>query len=113
MQNKFRELREKHPSFIYEKYEIIDHVDKITLKFYFNFGEDIKFTPIWEFKKKHSEINYEKEAIVNKLAFNLGLVELISYWKCACSPRVIIKAGFIDEKQIKWWKAFLKKEAKR
>ena len=104
MQNKFVELREKHPVFIYEKYEIIDQSDIITLKFYFHIGEEIHFTPTWEFAKKHIDINYENEDIINKLAFNLGLVELISYWKCACSPQVIIRAGFIDEEQIKWWK---------
>lgn len=104
MQNKFIELREKHPVFIYDKYEITDQADKIKIRFHFRFGEDIRFTPTWEFTKKHTDINYENEDIVNKLAFNLGMVELISYWKSACSPSVIIKAGFIDEEQIKWWK---------
>lgn len=104
MQTKFLELREKHPVFTYEKYIITDHEDKIRIQFHFRLGKDITFTPTWDFEKKHLEVNYEKEEIVNKLAFNLGLVELISYWKCACSPKVIIKAGVIDEDQIKWWK---------
>ena len=38
------------------------------------------------------------------MAFNIGLIELISYWKSTCSPNVIIKAGYINEEQINWFK---------
>jgi hypothetical protein len=104
MQNKFIELREKHPVFTYERYEITDSQDTITIQFYFTLGDFKTFSPKWKFLKKHIEINYEKEEIVNKLAFHLGLVELISYWKCACPPLVKIKAGYLDKEQIDWWK---------
>lgn len=32
------------------------------------------------------------------------MVELISYWKSACPPKVIIKPFSLDESQVKWWK---------
>lgn len=105
MQNKFNELREKHPVFTYEKYQIEDQTDRIIITYYFSLGDFVTFTPKWEFLKKYSDINYEQDSIVHKLAFHLGLVELISYWKCACSPLVRIKAGFINEEQISWWKS--------
>lgn len=38
------------------------------------------------------------------MAFHIGLIELISYWKSTCSPNVIIKCGYLNEEQIKWWK---------
>ena len=38
------------------------------------------------------------------MAFNIGMIELISYWKCACPPKIIIKCGYVDEEQIKFWK---------
>lgn len=104
MQGKFIELREKHPVFTYDKYEILDQGDKLAVTYYFRLGDYISFTPKWEFPKKHTSVNYEKEETVNRLVFRLGLVELISYWKCACSPKVIIKAGALDEEQIGWWK---------
>jgi UDP-N-acetyl-alpha-D-muramoyl-L-alanyl-L-glutamate epimerase len=104
MQNKFITLREKHPVFTYEKYEITDLGDRLAITYFFHLGDDILFTPKWEFSRKHTYIDYEHEEIVRKLAFHLGLVELISYWKCACPPLVIIKAGYIDEEQIDWWK---------
>lgn len=104
MQNRYYELREKHPVFTYDRYEIENMEDRIRITYYFSLGDFVTFTPKWEFSKKHTEINYTQEEIVDKLAFQLGLVELISYWKCACSPLVQIKAGYIDEEQIKWWK---------
>lgn len=104
MQEKFVELREKHPVFTYDKYEISDQGDKLAVTYYFSLGRNIAFSPKWEFVKKHKEVNYEQEETVNRLVFQLGLVELISYWKCACSPLVQIKAGVIDEEQINWWK---------
>jgi hypothetical protein len=104
MQDKYMELREKHPVFTYEKYEIADRADKLVITYHFSLGETAVFRPQWEFLKKHADTGYANEEIVNKLVFYLGMVELISYWKCACSPFVKIKAGFIDEEQIKWWK---------
>ena len=32
------------------------------------------------------------------------MVELVSYWKCACPPKVIVKCGQLDEFQKNWWK---------
>lgn len=104
MQNKFNELREKHPVFTYDNYEITNQADKLIILYTFRLGDFITFQPKWEFLKKHTDINYEQEEIVNQLAFHLGLVELISYWKCACSPLVQIKAGYINDEQIEWWK---------
>lgn len=104
MQNKFKELREKHPVFTYEKYKITDQGDRLKITYDFRLGDTQIFAPSWEFAKKHPDINYEKEPVVEQLAFNLGLVELISYWKCACPGLVRVKAGYISEEQITWWK---------
>jgi len=47
--------------------------------------------------------DYDKE-LVNYLVFHIGLIELVSYFKCTCSPNVEIKAGYIDQDQIDWFK---------
>lgn len=36
--------------------------------------------------------------------FSLGMAELVSYWKCCCSPRVEIRCGALSERQKNWWK---------
>ena len=32
------------------------------------------------------------------------MVELVSYWKIACPPKVVVQAGIINDAQISWWK---------
>ena len=103
MQEKYELLRKKHPVFVYESFDIEEHTDKLVIRYNFKLG-DFFFRPQWEFAKKHFDIDYKQEDIFRKLVFNLGMVELISYWKCACPPTVIIKAGYLDKEQIQWWK---------
>ena len=38
------------------------------------------------------------------MVFNIGMIELISYWKCACPENVIIKCGKLTDEQIAFWK---------
>lgn len=104
MQEKFELLRKKHPVFTFESFDIEDLTDKLVITYNFKLGDTISFRPQWEFLKKHIDTDYKQEEVFRKLAFNLGLVELISYWKCACPPLVIIKAGYINEEQAEWWK---------
>lgn len=104
MQEKFEMLRRKHPAFSFDGFYIEDTGDKLQISYSFSLGDEISFLPRWEFLKKHKDIDYSRDRVFCRLVFNLGLVELISYWKCACSPLVKIKAGYIDDEQIKWWK---------
>ncbi|OYT13628.1 MAG: hypothetical protein B6I19_04225, partial [Bacteroidetes bacterium 4572_114] len=49
--------------------------------------------------------NFEiNESELNNLVFQIGMIELISYWKAACSPEVIIEAGSLNQEQVEWWK---------
>ena len=104
MQEKFEMLRKRHPAFSFEGFYIEDYGDRLQISYSFFLGDEISFRPRWEFAKKHKDIDYSKDELFCRLVFNLGLVELISYWKCACSPLVQIKAGYIDDEQVSWWK---------
>ena len=96
------ELRKKYPQFIYEGFEVLE-VDG-NLRISFNFiVSDIRFNPVINFP------NAKWDSKLENLVFNLGLVEMISYWKATCSPEIIIKAGFLDSEQIDWWKDLIKK----
>lgn len=41
---------------------------------------------------------------LRKLVFHCGMMELVSYWKCVCSPWVRIECGELDEAQMAWFK---------
>lgn len=100
-QNLFLEYREKYQEFIYEKFEIIDNVDTYKIIFYFEIKGLEQFTPYLEINKKYFS---KMDNLSNELIFHIGMVELISYWKASCPKKVIIKAGYLDEEQINWFK---------
>jgi hypothetical protein len=100
-QTKFLEFRAEYPEFYYKGYDINELVDKYEFIFHFSIPNLSDFNPRILIEKE-TIINTNKEYI-DYLVFHIGLVELISYWKCTCSPTVIIEAGDLDEKQINWF----------
>jgi len=97
---KLEEIK-KYNTFIYEKYEIEDHQNYIKITYFFEIPGLSKFNPSLEIpKKKDKKIT----AFLQKLVFHIGLVELISYWKCCCPKNVYIKCGYLNEDQKKWFK---------
>lgn len=102
-QNKFIELRNKYPEFIYEKYTIIFDETNINIKYYFTIPNLETFTPEIKISKEYIKTNYNEEYL-DYLVFQIGLIELISYCKCTCSKNIIIKANYIDAEQIKFLK---------
>jgi len=92
MNNKYNELRNKHKTFIYHDFS----VNEGRISFHFSI-DDFSFKPEWTF-------NVPLTGNIDLLAFNLGMAELVSYWKCACPPVVEVRCGALDEWQIQWWK---------
>lgn len=101
--SKFDELRKKYPNFIYEDYtlEIIDNELVITYKFVIENLE--KFEPIIKVPLNNIDINLN-DSLLKKIIFNLGMVEVVSYLKCTCSKNVIVKAGYLNDEQISFFK---------
>jgi hypothetical protein len=97
---KFEELRKKYPEFIYKDYSWKTENNNLLISYDFLIKPDISFSP----SLKILNINELKEKELDSLIFNLGLAEMISYWKATCSPIINIKAGNLNEEQIGWWK---------
>jgi hypothetical protein len=97
----FEELRKQYPNFIYEKYEINELDDKYELVFTFSITGLTEFKPVVRLPKTDKVIDRE---LFEYLVFHIGLIELVSYFKCTCSPNVEIKAGYIDNEQVEWFK---------
>lgn len=101
---KFEDLRNKYKEFIYEKYEIIENNNEYEIKFYFNIPNLTTFEPKIIIKKENITNKNINKDFLEYLVFNIGLVELISYVKCTCSPNIIIKCGYLNNEQINWFK---------
>lgn len=96
--SKFDELREKFPSFIYHSYDLNDK----GVRFHFQIGE-FHFRPEWRFNIDPSRYRFDREQ-AERIAFSLGMAELVSYWKCSCCPTVEVRCGGLSEQQRSWWK---------
>lgn len=96
--SKFDELRKEHPLFIYHNFELGENY----LRFHFSIDE-FHFKPEWTFDKSLWNADFPRGQ-AERMAFSLGMAELVSYWKCACCPTVEIRCGGLDAWQIEWWK---------
>lgn len=102
--NKFKELRNKYKTFIYEDFTITNLKEEFIVKYKFTIENLTTFEPEIKINKTNLNLNEEILANCKNAIFHIGLIELISYWKATCSPNVIIKAGYINEEQINWFK---------
>lgn len=101
----YLKLREQYPRFFYRGYEIEENETELTFTYSFEIEGLSFFKPMWRFPKEEGDRNCRKEdASLREMAFSLGMVELISYWKLTCSPQVVVEAGYLREDQIVWWK---------
>ncbi len=102
---KYLDLRMKYPSFVYDSYNVSYNIDELKIEFHFSIGNEYYFNPHLTFPiKKLNVQNQLSEIDINNIAFHIGLIELVSYWKSTCSPQIIIKPHLLDNEQLLWWK---------
>ena len=101
---RFDDLRAKHPRFTYEDYAVERVGDDLRFTFSFTMAPDFAFAPTTTLRAPDAVrlATVPREAL-DALAFHLGLIELLSYWKTACPPEIVIKAGALDAVQVSWW----------
>ncbi len=106
----FERLRKQFPVFVYRKYRYTHDATGLHIEFSFAF-QDASDKEVYEF---FPTLNipfrkfYQPEKLapqtLDLLVFHCGMVELISYWKAACSPTVRVDAGSLDDEQKAWFK---------
>src|ERR1035437_5862449 len=106
---KYSTLRNEYPVFYFEDYTITLVDNELVIRFSFNLNQQYHFYPETRIPilEHISDIFFHNGGKIDDLkifAFNIGMIELISYWKAACSPKVIIKPHALTEEQITWWK---------
>lgn len=103
--DKFYELRNKYPTFEYLSYEIKETSMSIDVTYNFNIPSLTCFKPTWCFPKPSNlKLSENDTKLLERMIFNLGMVEVISYLKATCSPKLVVKAGSLSKKQIEWFK---------
>ncbi len=97
----FISLREQYKEFIYKGFscDITEGMYQVT--FSYEIPGLSEFETVWKFPDAGRKVD---ETILNRLLFELGMAEAISYWKVICAPVLKVACGTMTEWQNKWWR---------
>lgn len=102
-QEKYLSLRKAFPRFVFESYKYNVQPDGLHIMFSFQMGEH-RFHPC-SFIPSRPFLSFDQPGhLLDDLVFNIGMIELISYWKSACPPLVEIPCGHLDNEQCAFWR---------
>ena len=104
-QYKFDALRQQFSTFTFESQEIALKDGALHLAFSFNLDGKYHFTPSLTIPARpfyHWDLFPEEQ--LQTLAFHIGMIELVSYWKIACPKKVMVKPFSLTESQKSFWK---------
>ena len=104
-QAKFEALRREFSTFTFVKQTVERADGKLFLAFDFSFDDRYHFRPTLEIPARpFFDWDGLPEAQLQSLAFQIGMTELVSYWKIACPKRVVVKPFSLTESQKIFWK---------
>lgn len=102
--NNYIALRKQFPVFTYHDFSMEQKPGNLSIKYHFSAGTSYQFRPALVFKTGDHGHQLEITKHIENVAFHLGMVEMLSYWKAFCSPQIVIEAGLLDHFQMNWWK---------
>lgn len=94
----------KYQTFCYEKYSYKKVGKNLHIDFLFT-NDEIKFKP--KIIIENVSLVKKNKKVLDNLVFNLGMIEMFSYWKATCSPEIVVKAGELSKYQERWWEKLL------
>jgi hypothetical protein len=101
----FPEFRKKYPYFIYDNYFFRLDQDGLTASWEFDLAGEYRFRPSLFIPRKFCFLRDEEILPhLSNIVFHIGLIELISYWKTACPPRLIIRPHGLGIGALEWWR---------
>ena len=104
MEKTYTSCRKDYPVFYYTHYEVHETASDLAVTYHFEIPGLSSFAPTWCFPKKAEDCTcWSEDPTLLRTIFSLGMVELVSYWKIACPPKVVVQAGIINETQIWDW----------
>jgi UDP-N-acetyl-alpha-D-muramoyl-L-alanyl-L-glutamate epimerase len=103
--DKYQQLRLQFPFFAFEKQEYDLTSAGLEIRYTFNLADKYFFHPSLFIPRKSFFVPDEFIAgRLDNIVFNIGMIELISYWKAACPPILIIRPFMLQAGQVSWWK---------
>ncbi|MCR5014797.1 MAG: hypothetical protein K6A28_08505 [Bacteroidales bacterium] len=104
-QQNFESLREEYKTFTFASQEVVVVDGELRMVFHFDLDQRYSFHPTMTLPARpfyHWEDIPREE--LESLAFQIGMVELVSYWKLACPKEIVVKPYNLLLCQRKWWR---------
>lgn len=96
------QLRTRHPRFEYRRasWRHEPGLQQLVIEFEFAMAPDIEFHPSIVFHDVSAERMAQLDPrVIQDLVFEIGMVEILSYWKAACPSEIVVSAGRLSEAQ--------------
>ena len=104
-QAKFDALRREFGTFTFVKQTVTRTEGKLSLAFDFSLDDRYFFRPTLEIPTRpFFDWDGISDEQLQSLSFQIGMTELVSYWKIACPKRVVVKPFSLTESQKSFWK---------
>ena len=104
-QPKFDALRKEFSTFTFEQQTVKRENGALSLAFDFNLDNRYHFRPTLAIPARpFFDWDGIPETQLQALAFQIGMTELVSYWKIACPKKVVVKPFALTESQKAFWK---------
>jgi UDP-N-acetyl-alpha-D-muramoyl-L-alanyl-L-glutamate epimerase len=103
-QKRYEQLRRQFPELIYQGYETQYKNGELFARYSFRLSGGIVFEPTFSLQPQLASDIEISDTLFRNLIFHIGMAELISYWKAACSPQIVIATHLLEPKVMDWWK---------
>ncbi len=105
----YQDLQKKHPVFYYQSFSYqFDSQSTLTCSFVYQLQNGPQFThQVIYHQVDQSHFQRQPAALLDNLIFNLGLAEMLSYWKLSASPTIQINCGQFSPEQLSFWQSLL------
>ena len=103
-QKKYNTYRLTFGEMVYESYSYSVDAEGLKLEFAFRLNDKIVFRPTAAIPRRPFLVFNQPKELMDILVFNIGMIELVSYWKCVCPPVVRVLPHSLDDEQVRFWK---------
>jgi UDP-N-acetyl-alpha-D-muramoyl-L-alanyl-L-glutamate epimerase len=99
----YSNLQKKYPVFHFDHFDFHYSYSNLVIQYFFH-SEEHYFSPQMKIKFGYYLKNQLSDDLLKGFIFNIGMIELISYWKSVCSPIIKIHPFQLDSEQESWWR---------
>ncbi len=97
----FSTLREQYKEFVYKGFQCEHEEGIYKVTYSYEIPGLSGFETVWKFPDASRTVD---TAVLERLLFELGMAEAISYWKCTCAKTLRVLCGGLTDWQNRWWR---------